>query len=103
MDQANRYINFKRVENQRFKILANPHHDVLLEEVSPLKKIGRGYESFSLLFSCQRQDVIPQGNYVFHNDELGQTQIFLTPIHYPQGKQTKDYYEAIFSYATKTQ
>lgn len=100
MSNKDRYIYFKKVECKRFKILKSPCQNILLEEVSPLKKLGRDYESFSLLFSSPLDEMIPQGTYNFHNDEFGETQMFLTPINFPQGAQTKNYYEAVFSYTT---
>jgi len=43
-------------------------------------------------------DLLHQGTYRLRNATLGETDLFIAPIHYTSGAPGKQYYEAVFTH-----
>ena len=89
---------FASTNGQNYRLNAEKPIDVKLVEVTEKKDCGGGFESFSLLFAGDENEVVPQSTYKIQNETIGQTEIFLSPVHYPQGENGKAYYQAVFSH-----
>jgi hypothetical protein len=83
---------------QNYRLFAETSVDVKLIAVTERKDCGGGFESFSLLFEGDENAAVSQRTYKMQNDAIGQTNIFISPIHYPQGICGKSYFQAVFSY-----
>ena len=93
MDTFERSEFAKRL-NTVFRLTqVDPPLDLKLVEVSELFT-PPGQESFSLTFSGPRKQLLPQGTNLFRHEQMGEFQIFTTPI---REDANAYYYEAIFN------
>ena len=85
---------FEEYINTSFSIRTDAltEHTVKLVEVKVIEKPGRAY-GFSLLFSSDSGEELPQSSYLFEHEKMGVFPLFIVPVKTPKGMR----YEAIFN------
>ncbi len=85
---------FEEYINTSFSIRTDAltEHKVKLVEVKVIEKPGRAY-GFSLLFSIDSAEELPQSSYLFEHEKMGVFPLFIVPVKTPKGTR----YEAVFN------
>ncbi len=90
--------HFVATAGQIYRVTAPVRFDIRLEKVSPVRKCGPLFESFSLLFDAERSaGILQQGTYDVCNDTVGSGRLFFTPVQHSTGEPDRQYYEAVFT------
>lgn len=93
------HAQFVSNTGELFAIDGDTVRQIRLAKVSALRPCGQQYLYFSLLFEIDMHvDLLHQGTYRLRNATLGETDLFIAPIHYTSGAPGKQYYEAVFTH-----
>lgn len=90
--------HFVASAGQVYRITSPVSFDIRLAQVSPVRKCGPLFESFSLLFNAERgAGILQQGTYEVSNETVGAGSLFVTPVQHSAGEPDRQYYEAVFT------
>lgn len=86
---------FSRYLNTKFRISVDESNafEVELSKVDELR-VSPHQERFSITFRGPREFVLPQGNYRFNHDEMGEFLLFIVAI---SQNDEGTFYEAVFN------
>ena len=85
---------FEEYINTSFSVRTDALTERKLElvQVKVIERPGRAY-GFSLLFSSDSGEELPQASYLFEHEKMGAFPLFIVPVKTPQGLR----YEAVFN------
>lgn len=86
---------FSRNLNTKFRISVD-ESNTFEAELSKVDELLQSpvQERFSIIFRGPREFVLPQGNYRFNHDEMGEFSLFIVPI---RQNDEGTFYEAVFN------